>query len=128
YFEQGELKAYLETTLEEQAIPAEPGIFYVFRDEEARQQFLATRYRRGNAVPRLRVSEQRFAEHRELLEILMASVTVLGRLPEADEFPQTGDVAARLGSLNIAFALVRLVTGDDGWEDIRRRRTEDYLV
>jgi|SRR5579884_1498478 len=36
YYGQGELKAYLEGALEVKAIPAEPGIVYLFRDEAAR--------------------------------------------------------------------------------------------
>jgi DNA phosphorothioation-associated putative methyltransferase len=125
---QGELKAYLEEALGTEAIPAEPGIFYVFRDEASRQQFLASRYRRRAAAPRKRVSELRFEQHREVLEALMASVADLARLPEPDEFTLAADVLAEFGSLKRAFALVRRVTGDEEWEEIRRRRTEDLLV
>jgi DNA phosphorothioation-associated putative methyltransferase len=127
YFSQGELKAYLEETLQTEAIPAEPGIFYVFRDETARQQFLANRFRRS-AGPRKRASELRFEQHRELLEALMTIIADLGRLPEPDEFPSAQAVIAQFGSLKRAFALVRRVTGEEEWEQARRRRTEDLLV
>jgi DNA phosphorothioation-associated putative methyltransferase len=127
YFSQGELKAYLEETLETESIPAEPGIFYVFRDESARQQFLANRFRRS-AGPRKRASELRFEQHRELLEALMAAIADLGRLPEPDEFACADGVIAQFGSLKRAFALVRRVTGEEEWEEVRRRRTEDLLV
>ena len=46
FFTQGELKAYLETELSAEAIPASLGIFYVFKDETLQQQYLANRYRR----------------------------------------------------------------------------------
>ena len=128
YYAQGELKAYLEESLGVEAIPAEPGIFYLFRDEEARQQFLANRFRRRAAAPRKRASELRFEQHRELLEALMATVADLGRLPEPDEFAPAAAVTAEFGSLKRAFALVRRVTGDEEWDSIRRRRTEDLLV
>jgi DNA phosphorothioation-associated putative methyltransferase len=128
YYGQGELKAYLEESLGVEAIPAEPGIFYLFREESARQTFLARRFRRRAAAPRKRVSEQRFELHRELLEDLMAVIADLGRLPEADEFSQAAVVVAEFGSLKRAFALVRRVTGDEEWETIRRRRSEDLLV
>jgi DNA phosphorothioation-associated putative methyltransferase len=128
YFSQGELKAYLEESLGVEAVPAEPGIFYLFRDETARQQFLANRYRRRPAAPRKRASEIRFEEHRELLEQLMAVVAEIGRLPEADEFPPAAQVATEFGSLKRAFALVRRVTGEEEWETVRQRRTEDLLV
>jgi DNA phosphorothioation-associated putative methyltransferase len=128
YYGQGELKAYLEEALGTDAIPAEPGIFYLFRDEAARQRFLASRYRRRGAAPRKRASELRFEQHRELLEALMAAIADLGRLPEADDFPMSAAVTAEFGSLKRAFALIRRVTGDEEWEAIRRRRTEDLLV
>jgi DNA phosphorothioation-associated putative methyltransferase len=128
FYGQGELKTYLEETLGVEAVPAEPGIFYLFKDETLRQQYLANRYRRRPAMPRKRASEIRFEQHRELLEGLMAALADLGRLPEADEFSQTAAVIAELGSLKKAFALVRRVTGEKEWEAIRQRRTEDLLV
>jgi DNA phosphorothioation-associated putative methyltransferase len=128
FYQQGELKAYLEEQLDAEAVAAALGVFYVFKDEALGQQFLASRYRRRAAAPRQRLSERRFAEHREVLEPFMAAIARLGRLPEADEFPQAAEVAARFGSLRRAFALVRRVTGSDEWDRIRRRSTEDLLV
>ena len=128
YFEQGELKAFLEEALCVDAIAAALGVFYLFKDQTLQQQFLASRYRRAAAAPRKRVSEARFEEHRDVLEPLMAAVAALGRLPEADEFHQAADVISRLGSIKRAFALVRRVTGVEEWDAIRRRRTEDLLV
>jgi DNA phosphorothioation-associated putative methyltransferase len=122
YFGQGELKAFLE------AIPASLGIFYVFRDETLQHQFLANRFRRHAAAPRKRISELRFEQHRELLELFMAAIADLGRLPEEDEFSRAADLVAKFGSLKRGFALVRRVTGHVEWDVIRQRRTEDLLV
>lgn len=99
FFDQGELKTYLETHLETDAIPAAPGVFYLFRDESARQAFLANRCRRRELPPRKRLSERLFAESRELLGPLMDAVAVLGRLPEPEEFPPAAAVAEKFGSL-----------------------------
>jgi DNA phosphorothioation-associated putative methyltransferase len=128
YFEQQELKDYLEGQLGAEALAAAPGVFYLFKDEGARQRFLADRFRRREAVPRKKLSERQFEEHRELLGHLMARVADLGRLPEPDEFPQVAEVAEQFGSLKRAFAVVRRVTGDEEWEAIRSRRTDDLLV
>jgi DNA phosphorothioation-associated putative methyltransferase len=128
FFGQGELKAFLESELQVEAIPASLGIFYVFRDETLQQQFLANRYRRRAAAPRKRISELRFEEHRELLESFMAVIADLGRLPEEDEFTRAAEVVTQFGSLKRGFALVRRVTGDEEWAAIRQRRTEDLLV
>jgi DNA phosphorothioation-associated putative methyltransferase len=128
FYSQGELKAFLEAELGTEAVPAEIGVFYVFKDEALRQQFLANRFRRRAAMPRKRLSELRFEEHRQILEPFMAAIAELGRLPEPEEYPQAADLTSRFGSLKRAFALVRRVTGNDDWEAIRRRRMEDLLV
>jgi DNA phosphorothioation-associated putative methyltransferase len=128
FFEQDELRTYLETELGTEAIPATLGVFYVFKDEALREQFRASRFRRRSAAPRKRLSEQRFEENRDLLEPLMVALADLGRLPQPDEFPQAPAVQGRFGSLKRAFALIRRVTGPAEWDAIRRRRTEDLLV
>jgi DNA phosphorothioation-associated putative methyltransferase len=128
FFTQGELKAYLETELSAEAIPASLGVFYVFKDETLQQQYLANRYRRRSSTPRKRISEQRFEENRELLEPFMATIAALGRLPEADELPESAELETRFGSFKRAFALVKRVTGPDEWDAITRRCTEDLLV
>jgi DNA phosphorothioation-associated putative methyltransferase len=128
FYGQVELKSYIESELEAEAFSAEIGVFYVFKDETAGQQYLASRYRRRVAAPRKRISEVRFEENRELLEPFMAMIATLGRLPEADEFRHATEIEARFGSLNRAFSLVKRVTGGDEWETITRRRSEDLLV
>src|ERR1700747_1266339 len=57
FFEQSELKSYLELQLETEAIPAGIGTFYLFKDEAGRQQFLASRFRRREILPRRRIAE-----------------------------------------------------------------------
>jgi len=128
FFGQGELKAFLEAELQAEAIPASLGIFYVFKNETMQQQYLANRVRRRAAAPRMRISELRFEEHRELLEPFMATVSDLGRVPADDEFSRWSELVEQFGSVKRAFALVRRVTGSEEWDAIRRRRTEDLLV
>lgn len=128
FFTQAELREYIETELGQEAVPAALGVFYVFRDEELRQRFLAARYRRKAAVPRRRISEVRFEQHRELLEPLIDWVTENARLPEADELAGASGIVGEFGSLKRAFALIRRVTDNADWERIRQRRTEDLLV
>jgi DNA phosphorothioation-associated putative methyltransferase len=128
YYGPSELQEFLETHLETEATPAALGVFYVFKDDELRQQFLANRYRRRSATPRKRQSELRFEENRDMLEPFMAAVAALGRLSEPDEYPDAATVVARFGSLKRAFRLVQRVTGPEEWEAIRQRRTEDLLV
>jgi len=128
FYTQAELREYIETVLETDAIPAAPGIFYVFKDEAVRQQFLANRYRRRPAGPRKRISELRFEQHRELLEPLMEHVETLGRLPESDEFDLSGEVVEAFGSLKRAFALIRRVVGIEPFGAAANERRQDLLV
>lgn len=128
FFEQGELREYIENELGTEAVPAEPGIFYVFRDEAAREQFVASRFRRRVAAPRKRRSDVLYEENRELLDAFMEVVADYGRLPDLVEWPRVSEVSDRFGSLNKAFALVRRLTGENEWEQIAQRRREDILV
>jgi DNA phosphorothioation-associated putative methyltransferase len=128
FFEQNELKAYLEAQLETEAIPAGIGTFYLFKDEARRQEFLASRFRRREILPRRRIAELRLEETRQALEPLMEVIAQLGRLPDPVEFPGTQAVTERFGSLKRAFAAVQRITGAEEWEEIARRRREDLLV
>jgi DNA phosphorothioation-associated putative methyltransferase len=58
----------------------------------------------------------------------MAVVATLGRVPDADEWPQAQTLAERFGSLKRAFAFVQRITGSQEWDLIARRRREDILV
>ncbi len=128
FFDQGELKSFIEEELGTEAVPVEPGIFYLFRNESSRQQFMANRYRRRVATPRKRRSEVKFEEHRDLLEPFMAAIASLGRLPEIDEYSLAGPLLDQFGSFKRAFALIRRVTGAAEWKAITQRCTEDLLI
>ena len=128
FFEQSELKTYLEAQLETEAIPAGIGTFYVFKDETKRQQFLATRFRWREILPRRRIAELRLEEAKQTLEPLMEVIASLGRLPDPTEFDNTQAVIERFSSLNRAFAPIQRITDAKTWESIARRRREDLVV
>ena len=112
----------------DKAIRARKGVFYVFKDESAKQQFIATRYHRRISVPRKRISEILFEQNQDVLEPMMEAITRLGRLPGPEEFSESSQVIERLGSLKQAFNLIRRVTDEEPWEEIAQRRLEDLLV
>jgi DNA phosphorothioation-associated putative methyltransferase len=128
FYEQNELKVYLEAQLQTEAIPAGIGTFYLFKDEARRQQFLASRFRRREILPRRRVAELRLEETRQLLEPLMEVIATLGRVPDPLEFPEAPAIVERFGSLKRAFAAIQQITDAESWEAIARRRREDMLV
>jgi DNA phosphorothioation-associated putative methyltransferase len=128
FFDQAELKSYLEAQLQTEAIPAGIGTFYLFKDETWQQQFLANRFRRREILPRRRIAELRLEETRQALQPLMEVVAVLGRVPDPTEFPAAPAIIERFGSLKRAFAAVQRITGAETWDAIARRRREDLLV
>jgi len=128
YYSQTELRMYLEQTLGAEAVPAAPGVFYLFKDPALRESFSASKYRRRSFAPRRRVSEIEFDRHRELLENLIRVSAELARLPFHDEFDRTDEVVAKFGSLKHAFKLIRKVTGADPWDTLRQSRIDDLRV
>lgn len=128
YYNQHELREYLESELGEDAISAAPGVFYVFKDEQAKQQFIANRYHRRISVPRRRISEVLFEQNQDVLEPFMDCLAQYGRIPAPEELEQTGEIIKRFGSLKRAFRLIQKVTDESPWEEIAQKRTEDLLV
>jgi len=127
-FEQHELKHWIDQTLEAPALPAGPGVFYVFRNEEDRAALLASRYRRRAAAPRLTRSEALFNQHRELLQPLMVFVANRGRLPADDELADATALHEVFGSTRRAFRVVERVTDKAHWEQITGERAQDLLI
>ncbi len=128
FFEQQELRQWIDRTLEASAIPAAPGVFYVFRDEQARTQFLASRYRRRLAAPRLTKSAELFARHETALAPLMEFLGERGRLPQDDELPNAAELAGLFGSIRKAFRVVLFATDEADWEAIGKEHGRDLLI
>ncbi len=53
YYTQGELAAFIANALEEEPIPVSPGVFFIFRDKDSEQRFLAGRQRNITLLQRL---------------------------------------------------------------------------
>ena len=128
YYNQYELRDYLQTVLEADALSAAPGVFYIFKNEESKQQFVANKYHRRLTVPQRRMSEVLFEQNKDILEPFMAALTQYGRIPGPEELAEAQAIEERLGSLAKAFRLVQKVTDEEPWKQIAQRRTEDLLV
>jgi DNA phosphorothioation-associated putative methyltransferase len=128
FYEQHELRDWIAGTLGESPVAAAPGVFYVFRDDAARESFIASRYRQRVAAPRIRISDRLFEEHRLILTSLMEFVTERGRLPDQNELTVGPDLVGVFGTVKRAFQVVRRVTGPEQWETIVAERRNDLLV
>jgi DNA phosphorothioation-associated putative methyltransferase len=128
FYDQSELREWIESVLEVAPVAAAPGIFYVFRTEEQKHAFVSSRYQRRLSVPEQRLTDILFERHREILQSLMDFFAKRGRLPADGELDCSGDIVRELGSLKRAFGIVRRATGAQQWNGIVRERKSDLLV
>ena len=128
FFEQQELRNWIDSTLGVQAVAAAPGVFYIFRDEKERVDFLAARYRRRVTAPRFTASAELFRTNEKLLEPLMQFFGDRGRLPSENELEDAEKIVNVFGSLRRAFRVVLTVTDEKDWERIKEERRQDLMV
>ena len=110
FFTQEELRQWIEQALDRRPVAAAPGIFYVFRDEADAQSFAVNRVSRQRRIPGIEKSQALVADHKELIEPLMAFVTQRGRLPVDGELSAAPQLTHVFGSIARAFSLLRRVT------------------
>ncbi|USE35845.1 DNA phosphorothioation-associated putative methyltransferase [Endozoicomonas sp. SCSIO W0465] len=136
YYTQSELQHFIEHIVEEEPIAVAPGIFYIFKDKDEEQLYLANKQRRVShhwkqltqkpvKVPR---SEILFVEHGQLLEQFWVSCLDYGRLPAVDEFSQYEQVKALVGSPKKAFRILCERYEIDDFEKAENDRREDLLI
>lgn len=130
YYDQQELKNYIDQVLGVDAIPVALGIYFVFRDETRAESFRASRFRSRATTPRVRISIKRFEDYKELLQPLMSFYTERGRLPAANELhiPELESLTAEFGTVRRAFKIVLQATDSSEWDDIAEKRRQDLLV
>lgn len=128
YYDQEELKLYIDQVLEVDAVPIALGIYFVFRDEAQAQSFRASRFRSRVSIPKVQLQNKQFEDYEEMLTPLMTFFTERGRLPTLEELPETEALSAEFGSLRRAFQIVLQATNPQEWDDISDRRRQDLLV
>jgi DNA phosphorothioation-associated putative methyltransferase len=130
YYEQEELKAYIDQVLGVDAIPVALGIYFVFRDEAQAEAFRASRFRSRATAPRIRIKVNKFEEYRELLQPLMDFYTDRGRLPTVEEIgtEALGPLQSEFGSIKRAFNIILKATDVGEWDAIADKRRNDLMV
>ena len=128
YYEQEELKLYIEQVLEVEAIPAGLGIYVVFRNQTDAESFRAFRLYSSLSTPTIREQVRNFEDYRELLTPLMDFYTRRGRLPVKGELKSEAAIKAEFRSYSKAFKLIQQATNVDEWDAITDKRREDLLV
>lgn len=127
FFDQAELKEWIEDRLSQPATAAGPGVYYVFRDATDRMAYVASRYRSRNRklVPTVDFTMD---DHKELLCPLVAFFEERGRVPFEDEIPSGDDIRERFGSVRRALQVVRRAYDAEDWRRIVIACGEDLLV
>ncbi|WP_066015815.1 DNA phosphorothioation-associated putative methyltransferase [Endozoicomonas atrinae] len=135
YFSQTELQIFIEQILDEEPIPVAPGIFYIFKDKDEEQLYLANKQRRRpqwkQLVHKSRPTSNKkrlLEENRQLLENFWQRCLELGRLPNADEFEESKLLAEQIGSPKQAFNLLKGEADIQALDQAAKERTEDLLV
>ena len=130
YYDQQELKNYIDQVLGVDAVPVALGIYFIFRDEARAETFRASRFRSRATTPRVLINVKRFEDYKELLQPLMTFYTERGRLPAANELDIQGreSLETEFGNIRRAFKVVLQVTDSREWDNIAEKRRQDLLV
>lgn len=130
YYEQEELKAYIDQVLGVDAIPVALGIYFIFRDPSQTETFRASRFRSRTTAPRIRLKVSKFEAHRQQLQPLIDFYTDRGRLPTVTELEteRLAPLQESFGSIKRAFNIVLKATDVGEWDAIADKRRNDLLV
>ena len=128
YYEQEELKLYIDQVLGVESIPAGLGIYVVFRHEAEAESFRASRLYSSLSTPIIQAKVRNFEDYRELLTPMMDFYTRRGRLPVKGELAAEAAIKAEFRSYQRAFKLVLQATDKQEWQAIAEQRRQDLLV
>ncbi|PMO71662.1 DNA phosphorothioation-associated putative methyltransferase [Vibrio splendidus] len=137
YYAQSEIKAYIERSLQEDAITVAPGIFYIFKDKLEEQQYLQSKYKRHHKWQQLTSPEPIEAkdkakllitQHQDLFNNFWNTCLELGRIPANDEFEQSDKVRELVGSHRKTFNLLQEMFDTKEFEQAEKNRKEDLLL
>jgi DNA phosphorothioation-associated putative methyltransferase len=128
FFEQGELREWIQATLAVDPVAAAPGIFYVFRDDATRANFLAARYRRAPAQPRLSRLDQLVSQNRDLFDSLSIFIAGRGRPPGPEEWLDHEAFLSAVGTMERGVRALFAASEFGAWETVKLSRTEDLTL
>lgn len=140
YYTQNELKEFLTGTLEIDAIPVAPGIFFIFKNQDAEQRFLLGRQRSQRnvlrlshrpvspAVPKLTRNEKKYLAYKHLIDPLWQRILELGRIPDKSEVASLIELTEAFGSISKAIRFTLDNSDEVLLEQARQGRIEDLIT
>lgn len=143
YYDQAEIKNYIESVLQKDAIAVSPGIFFIFKQEKEKIEYLDNRYRRPVYLEVTRINPETHKKEKvrvfkpKLEEIIKDSpyfndvlefVLKHGRLPSVEESQDYQKLIEEFKSKRKIHCLIINNIDEEGLLDIRSRRIEELLV
>ena len=136
YYNQSELKMFIELSLDDSAIAVAPGIYFIFKDKYLEQDYLQNRHKRKhtweNKSKPIDVKEKNaqllLTKNQELFAAFWEVCLLLGRCPIKEEFSPSEELITLCGTLKKAFRLSQSFFGIDDLNTARQMRKEDLLV
>ncbi|WP_422410198.1 MULTISPECIES: DNA phosphorothioation-associated putative methyltransferase [unclassified Endozoicomonas] len=135
YYSQPELQSFIEQVLEEEPIAVGPGVFYVFKDKEEEQLYLANKGRRrqrwrqlSQKTVRVPKVQQVLEKHSELVQSFWERCLELGRLPALEELDARDKIKRCLGSPKQSFKLACLKYDQNDFLRSEQQRKEELLI
>lgn len=143
YFDQGEIKNYIEATLNKDAIAVQPGVFFVFRNEHDKLDYLSTRYKRPvflevtrldpvtKKPTRVRVFKPKLAEllkESPFFNDVCEFVLNHGRIPQIEESESFQKLIEEYKSKRKIENIIYKNIDEEVFLDVRARRIEELLV
>ncbi|MGB3654694.1 MAG: DNA phosphorothioation-associated putative methyltransferase [Rivularia sp. (in: cyanobacteria)] len=130
YYEQGELKKYIDSSLEVDAVPVALGIYFVFRDEQEKENFRAEYYQTRIIAPRIYLATKKYEDCKIELAPLIKFYIKRGRLPVQGELePEIEEkILLEFSNIRRAFKVILQATDEAEWDAIAYRRSLDIQV
>ncbi|MBF0353087.1 MAG: DNA phosphorothioation-associated putative methyltransferase [SAR324 cluster bacterium] len=138
YFTQTELREWLESTLGRNAFAVAPGVFFVFRDDEAEQRYLSEKQRNRGSVQHLLENipqpsrqdklQSVYEQHKSMIDMFWSRLLFLGRAPLPDEIQDLEPLIEQLGGLKKSLKLLMDLFGQETFDIAARLRKSDLMV
>jgi len=138
YYSQGEIRYYIESSLDESAIAVGQGIFIVFKDKLEEQLFLSERQhikrdwkqktQRQLALKAVPIKKDSIEKNIELFTDYWESTLELGRIPANSEFEFSDQIRRICGSHNKAHQALLKHFGNEIFKESSKKRKEDLIV
>jgi DNA phosphorothioation-associated putative methyltransferase len=140
YFTQSELKDFISETLETDTIPVAPGIFFVFKNQDAEQRFLLGRQRSQRNVlrlshrpispaePKLSRNGKKYLAYKPFIDSLWLKMLELGRLPDKSEINSLIELTEAFGSISKAIRFTLDNNEEALFVQARQSRIEDLIT